>query len=443
MLERRQAEQVVEWVRGASHADEVHLWLEDREARHQRFARNSPSTSGWYTDRKLTVQSTFGTRSAASTVNQIDEGAIGEVVRRSEELAKLAPEDPEFVPGLGPQVYPEVAAFFPEDGIEAAARMVKGIAASIEQAAQRGVVAAGFGRADTRNRCIANGRGLFGFHRETEAHFSQTVRTQDGSGSGWASQIGNRVADLDFASNTATAIDKAQKSAKPQALPPGKYTTVLEPACVASLARILVDNMDARSADEGRSFFSSKGGRNRIGEQLFPESLSIYSDPNNPVAPSTPWDSEGLPQRRLSWIDKGIVANLPCGRYWAKKQGREPVPTRSNIIVRGGQGNVEDLVASVDKGVLITSLWYIRRVDPQTMLYTGLTRDGVFWIENGRIAHPVTNFRWNDSPVRVFKKARALSRTGRISPRSRRDDGIAVPGLVVDEFELTSVSDAI
>jgi predicted Zn-dependent protease len=201
--------------------------------------------------------------------------------------------------------------------------------------------------------------------------------------------------------------------------------------------------MDARSADEGRNFFSAPGGKNRQGEQLLPENVSIVSDPTATSAPGLPWEGEGQAQRRREWVQKGRVSTLACDRFWAEKTGREAIPGPSNILMSGGQGSLADLIASTERGVLITSFWYIRMVDPRTLLLTGLTRDGVFWIEGGKLAYPIKNFRWNNSPVQVLKNIDAMSAAVRVSPRADGFAGMSVPALRVKDFELSSASDAV
>ncbi len=273
--------------------------------------------------------------------------------------------------------------------------------------------------------------------------FSETVRTQAAGGSGWASSVGNRLGQIDYARCSGAAIEKARRSVEPRPLAPGKYVTILEPACVASLMQLLVFRLNARSADEGRSFFSEPGGKTKLGQRLFPSTVSIHSDPSAESAPGSPYADGGLPQLPRRWIDQGVLQNLACERFWAQKSGREPLPPPSNLIMAGGSGSLDDLIASTARGVLITSLWYIRFVDPRTLLLTGLTRDGVFWIEDGKISHPVTNFRWNDSPIAVLENLDAMTESLRASPRESAATNICVPALRVKEFELSSVSDAV
>jgi len=443
VLSKDEAQRVTERVIAASKADEVHVSLTGGETTHLRFARNAPSTSGNYTNRSLSVLSVFGKRSGSFSVNQLDDASLEHAVTRSEQIARLAPEDPEHMPALGPQSYIAVDAYRDSVLERGPEQLAQGVATAISVAEQRGLVAAGFGTASTKASSIGNSAGLFGYQQSTTASFSQTVRTADGKGSGWASGAGREVGDIDFAVNTDTATRKAEQSAGAQPLEPGKYVTILEPACVANLVQMFLYSMNARNADEGRSFFSKPGGGNRLGEKLFGDSIDIHSDPTHPVVPGSSWGGGGLPQVRRDWVKGGVVSSLSYDRFWAREKGVEPLPAPSNTIMQGGTGSVQDLIASTDQGVLITSLWYIRGVDPRTMLYTGLTRDGVFWIENGKIVRPLTNFRWNDSPVAVLKNVEAMSASVRVSPRSRRSPTVMVPALRVRQFELSSVSEAV
>lgn len=443
MLSEAEGKQLLERVLALSRADEAQVNLVATEAAHLRFARNTPSTSGQYSDHELSVRSTFGRKSATATVNQLDPLSLQEVVARSEQLAQLAPDDPERMPDLGAQSYVAVNAFDPGLSSDGAAQMVAGSAACLDRARSAGLVAAGFSQASDRATWIANRRGLRAYHRSTEADFSTTVRTPSGDGSGWASGAGNSVKQIDYPGCAERAIDKARRSVAPKPLAPGKYVTVLEPACVASLMQLMALSMNARSADEGRSFFSEPGGKTKLGQQLFPESVSIRSDPAAAVAPGEPFSGDGQPQLPRAWIESGKLQTLACERFWAQKRDREAVPPPSNLIMSGGTGSLEDLIASTERGVLITSLWYIRFVDPRTLLLTGLTRDGVFWLENGKISHPVTNFRWNDSPIRVLQQVEAMSESVRTLPREGGAASLWVPALRVKEFELSSVSDAV
>ena len=435
--------ELVERVVGLSRADEVHVSLGVDEIAHQRFARNSPSTAGRVSTIALGVRSTFGRRSATSEGNQLDPGSLEVLVRRSEELASRAPEDPELLPALGPQEYLQVDTGPPESEAERLEHLVRGVSTSIGRARRAGCVAAGFAQARERVAAVGNSAGLFGYQRLADAQFSGTVRTPDGSGSGWASTAGVRARDLDFEGTSLTAIDKARSSVEARSWDPGEYPAILEPACVARLIGLLMGHMGMRPADEGRSFFSLPDGRTRLDEELFPTSVHLSSDPADSAVPSLPWSAEGVRHAPTSWVEGGVVRNLHCDRYWAREHSRPLVPRPPNTLLQGGETSLKELIAGTERGLLVTNLWYVRSVDPKTMLYTGLTRDGLFWIEDGRVTHPVNNFRWNESPVRVLQNVEALSRPERIGGRNGRALQARVPGLAVSSFRFTSVSDAV
>jgi predicted Zn-dependent protease len=427
-----------------SGADEAEVVVTDGTVANLRFARNSPSTSGSRSGPTLTVRSSFGKKTGEAITNQLDDASIADVVKRAEETARLAPDDPEHMPVLGPQTYAAVDAYVEEPPAAVLSGMARGAAACIEAARKTDFVAAGFARSAAEMEARATSAGLFGYHRRTSASLSTTVRSPDGTGSGYAGQVGRSIADLDYPGAASIAAEKAAASRKARPLAPGKYVTILEPSCVADLVQLLGFGMDRRRADEGRSYFASKKpGKTRLGEKLFGNDIEIRSDPADPRCPARPWGDDGVPQGRRSWINRGVLSSLACDRYWATQQKTEPVPRPTNFLMAGGKGSLADLVKSTRKGVLITSFWYIRFLDPQTLTFTGLTRDGVFWIENGEIAHPVNNFRWNDSPVSVLKGVQAMSASALTPPRGDEDPFCVVPALRTSAFNLASVSDAV
>jgi predicted Zn-dependent protease len=273
-------------------------------------------------------------------------------------------------------------------------------------------------------------------------NFSVTLRTEDGTGSGYASRGYNDIARLDVAGASKTAAWKATQSGNARAIEPGKYTVVLEPAAGIVLLENLYGALDARSADEGRSFLSRPGGKTRLGEKLVDEQVTIYSDPWHPALPTPNYSPEGLPREKTTWIDRGVVKNLFYSRYWAEQKGVKPVPFPDGFIMSGGNQSLDDLIGSVEKGILVTRMWYIRAVDPQTLLYTGLTRDGTFYIENGKIKFPVKNFRFNESPIIMLNNLEALGRPERTV--SGEGGGTAmIPPMKIRDFTFTSLSDAV
>ncbi len=242
------------------------------------------------------------------------------------------------------------------------------------------------------------------------------------------------------------ASAKALGSRGAAALEPGRYTVLLEPMAVANLLGLLAFAMSARSADEGRSFFSRAGGGNRIGEKVVDERVTLLSDPGDPDLLERPETSEGQPLARRVWIENGVVRNLTYDRFWADRQGVAPVPSGGGIKLVGGEASTEELMAGVDRGLLVTRFWYIRSVDPRTILYTGLTRDGVFLIEGGKVTRAVNNFRFNESPVTMLSNLVALGRAERVSGSDSGEAGgtaYVVPPLVTRDFNFSSVSEAV
>jgi predicted Zn-dependent protease len=443
MIEKQKAQEIIRQTLAHSKADEAAVALSVGQSANLRFARNTASTSGAETGPSLTVTSVFGKKAGAVSINQLDPASLKEAVARSEEIARLAPEDPERMPLVGPQEHAAVGGWDDLTASQGPQKMAEGAARVIEAARGKGLVAAGFALTSAGAEALGNSKGLFAYHRATSASFSTTVRTADGSGSGWAGHAAPAIGDIDHAGAAAVAVDKAVASRAPRKLEPGSYPTILEPACVAELLQLFAREMDQRRADEGRSFFASPKGGTRLGEQLFGKQIEIRSDPADPQVPVRPWSGEGLPHRPRHWIQAGKLAALACDRFWAAKKKIEPVPAPPNLIMAGGKGTLADLIKSTRRGVLVTSFWYIRDVDPQTMLYTGLTRDGVFWIENGAIAYPVNNFRWNESPVAVLKKVEAMTAAQRRPARGDDSATTVVPAIRVSGFGFTSISDAV
>jgi predicted Zn-dependent protease len=310
---------------------------------------------------------------------------------------------------------------------------------AIESARAKDLVAAGYYENGFGFSAIGNSRGQFGYIRSTRASYTLTVRTKDGSGSGWSAAESFRGGAIDSRRVTTRAIAKAIDSQKPATIEPGAYPVILENSATGDMLNLYRWSLGRRGADEGRSFFSDPTKGTKIGEKLFSDAITIYSDPMNPIVPSTPWGDDGLPLGRTVWVDRGVQKNLAVGRFWAKEKGLSVVPWGSNIIMEGQDHSLDDLIAAMDHGLLVTSFWYIRQVDPKTILYTGLTRDGVFLIEKGKIVRPVINLRWNESPVALFKGVDMMSRPERVVTREGNEPMLA-PALKLKEFHFTSVS---
>jgi predicted Zn-dependent protease len=231
----------------------------------------------------------------------------------------------------------------------------------------------------------------------------------------------------------------------PVAIEPGRYTVVLEPTAAGNLIQLIAGAVNARSADEGRSFFSKAGGGNKIGEKVVDERVTLVSDPLDPRVPANTAGGDGLPSKRVNWIENGVVKNLAYDRFWAQRTGKAPNSAGGTLSMQGGDSSVEDMIKSTERGLLVTRFWYIRPVDPRTILFTGLTRDGTFLIENGRVTRPVKNLRYNESPIFMLNNVMAMGRSERVSASEAGGPGqaISVPAMKVRDFTFTSTSDAI
>ena len=426
-----------------SKADHCIVRLTGGERTNLRFARGSATTNGDQSYLRVTVESQFGRRSGVASVSGLDEQALEAALARSEEIARSAPENRELLPPPGPQTYPDGAGY---DASTAAVRAERLAAVSkpvIDEAASRAIDVAGYCMARRGFDAMATSAGLFAHDAQTGAEFTVTARNKSGTWSGWAGRSDTRFDLLDTARLGRRAIDKAAYTAPAVRLEPGKYTVILEPSAVCDLVAWMLWRMNARDADEGRSVFSQRGGGNRLGEKLFQDGVTIFTDPGDPVAPERVFGDEGLPQRRTVWVQGGVLQNLIHSRFWAQEKGREPVAWPSSFVMAGGTTSVDEMIRATRRGVLVTRFWYMRLLDARRLLVTGLTRDGNFLIEDGRIVAPALNFRFNESPVAVLANVLAIGPSGRTRGGETEDSVVSAPPLLVKDFNFSSASEAI
>lgn len=446
-LSETEAKQITEKVLSFAKAQETFVSLTPTKDGNTRFSRNEAQTSGSTETMNVVVQSAYGLKKATSSTDQYDDRSLLECVQRAEELARLAPDDKETMPVLGPQKYLMGNSYSPDvDSITAGWRAT--IAAdAIEKSLSKNLVSAGFVEHQSIARVVASSKGLFGYQKETGVAYSLTARSSDETGSGWGGGTANRLSDFDPASMTARAVDLAVRSQKPVALEPGNYTTVLSPECVADLTlTMFFGGFNARNYDEGRSFLSQLSKQVEGGEKIFGEKVTIFTDPQHPENPTNVFDGEGFPIKKTEWITEGVVKAMACNRYWAEKgkKPREPQPFPANGIMVGGKTSVEEMIAGTKRGLYVARLWYIRPLDPQTCLFTGLTRDGLFLIENGKITKPVKNFRWNETPVKMLRNIEAMGPSRRVITSGQAlGSNLFFPALKVTDFTFASLSDAV
>ena len=440
-LTQKRAKAITDTLLGAAMAPELRVSVRERHAGNLRFARNQPTTEGDVETLEIEVTASVQGRTATAVGNRSDKASLEALVAEAEELAALSPVDPEHVPPVAKSLYLQV------DGLDEATAKLG--AKQRAQQAERSIAAAigagdvelaGFYEHHAQSLAVATSAGAFAFASTTSATLTTTCRTRSGDGSGWAGATSHRAADVDASTITALAAEKADISRDPKALDPGQYLVILEPQAVAELLSFLVDALDARAADEGRSWFSRPEGGARIGEELFHQSVSLRSDPADKQNPAATFTKAGEAHKVVRFVGDGVLENLTCSRYWAEKTGSPAVPAPSSVLLDGQDIDLLDLVGAVDRAVLVTRFWYNRMLDPRTILATGLTRDGTFLVEQGKITSALRNFRYNDSPVKMLRNVLAMGRPQRVVMGERV---MVVPPLVVKDFTFSSSSDAI
>jgi len=447
---REQVKAITDKILGMCKADGVEVEFQGGERSATRYANSTITANLVEHDQQVEITVYYGQKSASTTTHQFDDASLKSAIEQVQALAKRKPDNPETMPLVKPpQEYLPVEAALPSAvgfGPAERAQMVK---QSVEICEKKGVLGAGYIPKLHWTQATANSEGLFAYYQWADASFVLTCRTPDGTGSGWAGTTNVKdISQIDAAALTEVAANKALKSQKPRAIEPGNYTVILEPRPAARFLSLMLQAFEARAAEEGRSFMSGKErGQTRLGEKLFGDNVTLRSQIQNPVLRQTPVGPDGLAARDTTWVEKGVVKNLFYQPYWAQKQGKTPTPTAPgmSLVMDGGDATVEQMIKSTKRGLLVSFFWYIRGVDNQTLLNTGMTRDGLFLIENGEIVAPVQNFRWNESPAVGFNNITMLGRQVPMHTGEAYDNpGTAlVPAMKIEDFTMTSISPAV
>ncbi len=426
-------------------ADQTRVTVNSGVRGFTRTAMNRVTTAGNTENVNVRITSAFGRRVASIDTNRIDNAALAEAVRDCEALARLSPENPESLPEPSPQSYPDVSAYYASTGNLTTEDRARSASLVLERSKAAGTIAAGYIDVSAGSQAVANSNGLFAYHSSTGVASSLTVRTADGASSGWAGDEGSDWTTIESERIANDALAKCETWKGKTALEPGVYETVLEPTAVGMLMLRMMGAFDARGAEEGRSYFSKRGGGTLLGDKVFDERVTITSDPGYQNGETAPFTGVGEPARPETWVEKGVLKSLAYSRFWAGKQQVAPRPGMSNFVMAGGDASLADLIASVKRGVLISRFWYIRPLNPRLLSQTGITRDGTFLIENGKVTRPVTNFRFNQSLADLLKSVELLGRPTRVcaSENSSVGSPIIVPAMKVRAFNLSSVSEAI
>lgn len=423
----------------AAGAEDVVVSVESTIAAHARLADSRFTTSGRAEDLSITVTVWIERRRGAASGNDASAPALEQLAREAVQIARISPVHREYVPTLGPLEYQESKGFSDATADVDVAARAKALRAVLDACGTAGVSGAGVHTANASAIAVATANGNRRYFRSSEGTFSLTARSADGTGSGYCAGDHFDVRRVDPARIATVAVDKAVTSQAARPIEPGTYAVVLEAQAVADLMGFVVGALDARTADEGRSAFSAADGKTRVGEALFHPSLSIHSDPMHPEMPAVPATDEGIPAERITLVKDGVLERLAYNRYWATERKQTPTPGPVNFIVESAKPTpMEGLIGGLERGLLISRFWYVRLVDPRTIVLTGLTRDGVWWVEDGRVKHPVRNLRFNQGMLAMLApwNVQAIGASVRRSP-------FMVPPLRLAGFTFTSISDAI
>jgi len=407
-----------------------------------RFANNTIHQNVAEQDRWISVRVAIDHRTARATTNSFYPDSIRRAVEHALALARSAAPNPELLPMNEPSVVSETKRFDPATAAANPEHRGRAVAEAIRVVEGAGQTAAGIYSTGQSVEAIFNSRGVAAWHAETMAQFSITAMAGDSSG--WAKASAVSHSAVDPVALARAASDKARLSRDPQEVAPGRYTVILEPAAVLDLVGQIFGDFSATAVNDSRSFLTD-----RLGKKLFGDNIHISDDVAHHLQAGVPFDGEGVPRRKLTLVDAGVPRELAYARSSAHRAGLEPtghgfpLPNEVgeaplNIVISGGSTTVNQMIASTDRGILVTRLWYIREVEPYEKIMTGMTRDGTFLIENGRITRGLRNFRFNQGVVELLNNVEALSPSVRASGEEAFD--MVVPAMKVRNFNFTEVT---
>jgi predicted Zn-dependent protease len=462
MLSREQAANIFERIRKHSTTDEVEAYFYGGHSALTRFANNVIHQNVADENYGVSVRTTFGGRTARASTNKLDEESLKRVVRASEDLAKVQHPDPDLLPMPTPQERdasnclqgPIPARYFAETAAITPEQRASVVGQIVATANRHHLTCAGIYSSSESMEGIFNSRGLSDWHKQTSAEVSITMLAGDSSG--WQKANSPNVRNLDVLALAETAARKATTSAAPKEIPAGKYTVILEPAAVLDIVGFMFWDFSGQAILDQRSFLNQ-----RVGTQLFGENINIWDDASHPLQSGTPFDGEGMRRQRVPLVEKGVVNRVVYARGTAEKMKKSEYAPQVGPIASTGHGfllpnemgempgsivfadspnpqTVDQMIASTERGILATRLWYIREVDPYEKILTGMTRDGTFLIENGKLQSGIRNFRFNESLLHMLSNVEAMGTPVRASGEESFD--MVAPAMKVKEFNFTEVT---
>ncbi|HVB99739.1 MAG TPA: TldD/PmbA family protein [Candidatus Dormibacteraeota bacterium] len=441
-IARSELERIAERVFRCSQADETEVSIDATTDALTRFANNTIHQNVAEREVSVSVRAAVDGRTARVSTNKTDNESLARAVRAAEKLARLQPRNENLLPMLGRQKYLPVKRFFPATAAATPEDRARAVVRVVDLANERGQTAAGIFTAGLSQTALANSHGLFAYYEQTRAEFSVTFL--EGGSSGWAKANFSDIQLIDADALAERASRKASDAREPREIPAGHYTVILEPAAVLDLVGFLFYDFAATAMEDQRSCFTD-----RLGKQLLGRHITIWDDVYHPLQTGAPFDGEGVPREKVLLVDRGVPKSLVYSRASAKKRKAKPtghgLPLPNewgeaplNIVFAGGKESVEEMIASTGQGILVTRFWYIREVDPYQKILTGMTRDGTFLVENGRVAGPLKNFRFNQSIIEMMASVEALGAPVRAAGEESFE--MVVPAMKVRNFHFTEMT---
>ena len=425
-----------------SEADETEVEIDVTTDALTRFANNIIHQNVAEQVLHISVRAVMDGRTARATTNKTDEESLRRVMAAAEKLALHQPKIPGLLPMLGLQKTPQVRRFFaataeamPQDRARAVTRVCK-LAEKNKQ------TAAGIFSSGAMQTILANSKGLFAHHEQTRSDFSVTILEPNSSG--WAKANSPDIRDLDPDRLAERASRKAADSRQPRELAPGHCTTILEPSAVLDLVGFLFYDFAGTSVMDKRSCFTD-----RMGKKVFGDNITLWDDVYHPFQLGAPYDGEGVPRQKVLLVDRGVPKNLVYSRATAKKMKKKPtghgfsLPNEygeapMNLVFAGGDKSLDEMIRTTERGILVTRLWYIREVDPYEKILTGMTRDGTFLVEDGRVAGGIRNFRFNQNILEMLSNVEMLGPAVRAAGEESFE--MVVPAMKVANFHFSEVT---
>jgi len=435
-------ERLAERILKLSEADETEVDIHAADDALTRFANNTIHQNVAEQTLGISVRAVVDSRTARASTNKTDDESLLRVVAAAASLARHQPENPDLLPMLGPRKYHKVARFSQATAAATPMDRARAVARVCRVADKRKQTAAGIFSSGLSRSVLANSRGLFARYEQTRAEFSVTILEEDSSG--WAKSNSAEIREIDPDALTESASRKAAESRKPRQVVPGRYTAILEPPAVLDLVGFLFYDFAGTAVHDKRSCFTG-----RVGKKVLGENITLWDDVYHPLQLGAPYDGEGFPRQRVLLVDRGIPTDLVYSRATAKKMKARPTghgfelpndhgEAPVNLVFSGGDKSVDDMIRSTERGILVTRLWYIRDVDPYEKILTGMTRDGTFLVEDGRVTGGIRNFRFNQSVIEMLSNVEMLGPAVRASGEESFE--MVVPSMKVRDFHFSEVT---